>query len=202
MVEKQKWSTKKKVLVGFGILVVLAAVGNAGGKKAEADTAAPSGSAVAAQPSQPVAKPEAQAEPSFIAERKAFCKNYDDAPNDIKKSGIFSAYMSAVKGKGYSFEGVVAKVSKIETPHGGGHVLFTVDTSYGDVNNNALLQGNSNSYKIGQGSPLYEQIGNLANGQKIRVWATDVLPAHNPFSERVTICGDKWLAKFTKVEAL
>ena len=210
--EKKGMSTGKKVAIGMGVLIVLCALGRGGSDKptsnapAEAPPAAPQATAptTAAAPTPPPPPPEpaAPAEPEWVKARKDACAKYEEAPNEIKKSSVFSDYIKAAKAKQGTVENVRATLSGLETPQGGDEVWLKVATPYGEFNNNDILVGDSANRDIKKGTPLYNTAGELAEGASITITAANIIPAENPFSERLGVCGDDWIVKFTKIEAV
>lgn len=214
--EKQGMSTTKKVVIAMGVLIVLCAIGASGEKNesvtkpAEPPPAAPTVTAPAPAPtvaaeaaSTPSAPepPPAPTEPAWVTARKDACAKYDEAPNEIQKSAVFTEYINAAKAKQGSVENVRASLSELETPQGGAHVMLTMSTPFGEFNNNDILVTDRADREVKKGSPLYNAVGELAEGASVNLSATNIVPSENPFSERLGVCGDTWIVKFTKIEA-
>lgn len=186
-VTAQKGMSKtKKVLIGMGVLVVLCALG-----ASDDDTeSAPSSKATA---------PDANA-PDWFKARVEACGKYQAAANDITKSAIFNQYLEQAQFRSGTANKLRGVLSHIETPQGGSQVWIHVSTPYGVFDNNDMVVGHSEDREIQNGSSLYKTVGELAEGAAVFVSATDIVPFPNVFSERLGVCGDKWLAKFTDLE--
>lgn len=227
---KKKMGIVKMLLIGMGGLFALCIIGSvAGAGSKEKGSTPPTKSAAVAAPTPssapaptaptptPSATPEptpaaaaapaapaAPAEPAWVADRRAACQRYKDAPNEIKKSSVFSDYFAGLKGKNLGVEKLTGTVAGIETPQGGNEVWLKVETPYGTFTNNDALQStgfSSSTYDIKKGSPLYKAIGDLSEGAQVTVTLSNVIASKNPFSEQMGVCGDDWIAKFAKVEA-
>jgi hypothetical protein len=99
---------------------------------------------------------------------------------------------------------VSGTVSEIKTSKGGADVILKVDTPFGSFTNNDIFQRKNlfhGARDIKKGAALYGAIGALDVGAAVRISVTDVL-AEESFSEEDSLCGDRWLVKYTKVEAL
>jgi hypothetical protein len=210
--EEKKTSTKAKIAIGVGALVVLGSLGGKGGSKgkpadgsAPASAAtAPSNGAAAAPSSAPAAAPAPTAakaaapEPAFVTQRAEACKRYEAASNDIKKSAVYSELEKAAEGAGHRAEAFEGTIEEIKTPSAGGDsVLVKVRTPWGTFGNNDIFQGHKRGTK--KGSAVYNALGELEEGAKVRVSASMIVPEKG-FIEKNAVCGDDWLAKFDKIE--
>lgn len=97
-------------------------------------------------------------------------------------------------------ENVRATLSELETPQGGAHVLLTMSTPFGEFNNNDIFVDDRADRETKKGSPEYNAAGELAEGASVTISAANIVPSENPLSERLGVCGDKWIVKFTKIE--
>jgi hypothetical protein len=208
--EEKKMSTKTKIAIGVGALVVLASLGGKGGSKEKAaepsapgtaSAAAAPGAAPAANPGAAPAKavePAKVAEPAFVTQRAEACKRYEAATNDIKKSAVYSELEKAAESAGHRAENFEGTLEEIKTPAAGGDsVLVKVRTPWGTFGNNDIFQGHKRGTK--KGSPVYNALGDLEEGAKVRVSASMIVPEKG-FIEKNAVCGDDWIAKFDKIE--
>ena len=145
--------------------------------------------------------PPAPTEPEFVTARKEACAKYDEAPNEIKKSAVFSDYVRAAKAKQGMVTDVRGTLSGIETPQGGNEVWITVSTPLGEFTNNDILVGDKANRTVKKGSAIYNAVGEFAEGASVVVAAANIVPSENPFSERAGVCGDGWIVKYTAIEA-
>jgi hypothetical protein len=187
-----------KVAVGVGGLLMALACGGGGEKSTSTAPAAGGPAAADAKP----AEPAAPAEPEWVAARKAACAKYEEAPNEIKKSAVFSEYVEAAKAKQASIENIRATLSELETPQGGGSVLLKFSTPFGEFSNNGIFAGDKADRDVKKGSPIYNAAGELAEKAEVTLSASNIIPAVNPISERLGVCGDGWVVKYTKIEAV
>jgi hypothetical protein len=208
---KKRMGIVKILLLAMGGLFLLCVIGGvlSGGKRDKGVTSSatprpstPSAGAQAAVPGEAVAAPPAQppaapAEPAFVTLRKAACDRYKGAPNDIKKSTVFSEYEAAAKAKKGSLDGIIGTVKSIETPQGGAEVWVKIETPFGVLKN---MEGpfGSGAYDIKKGTAIYKAAGELAEGQQVKVTATAILP-EKVLTEESLVCDDTWLAKFTAI---
>jgi hypothetical protein len=208
--EEKKMSTKAKIAIGVGALVVLASLGGKGGTKdkaaessgpgtgpsAAAPNAAPA-AVTAAAPAKAV-EPAKVAEPAFVTQRAEACKRYEAATNDIKKSAVYSELEKAAESAGHRADSFEGTLEEIKTPAAGGDsVLVKVRTPWGTFGNNDIFQGHKRGTK--KGSAVYNALGELEEGAKVRVSASMIVPEKG-FIEKNAVCGDDWLAKFDKIE--
>ncbi|MBI5477540.1 MAG: hypothetical protein HY906_01720 [Deltaproteobacteria bacterium] len=140
----------------------------------------------AAKPAAPPA-----GELPFVVERSEFCEKYKAAPNQIKKSAVFNDYRKAAKAKRHAFKDVLGTVKDIKTPQGGGHVLFKVQVPFGEATNDGGLEYfGSTLYEIKKGTALYTKVGELKEGDQVKIGGANLVPSKNLFSEEQGVCGD------------
>jgi hypothetical protein len=193
-------STGMKAAIGLGAVLMALACGGGGEKSTSAAPAA--GEPAAASGAAAPAAPAAPAEPEWVAARKAACAKYEEAPNEIKKSAVFSEYVDGAKAKQASIENIRATLSELETPQGGGSVRLKFSTPFGEFTNNGIFTGDKVDRDVSKGSPLYNAAGELAEKAEVTLSASNIIPAVNPISERAGVCGDAWVVKYTKIEAV
>jgi hypothetical protein len=175
-------------------LVVLAALSFGSGDTDSSSSTSSTSDSGAAAPGTPA--------PEFVTLRREYCGKYKEASNDIKKSGVFEEYFTMAAAAGASVDGLAGTIGKIETPQGGDYVHVTVKTQYGSFNNNDALQSDTwdSPRKINKGTGLYSSFGALDEGTKVTFSGSMIVGEKNLFSEKLGVCGDDWLIKFTKVE--
>lgn len=149
-------------------------------------------------------RPPEKPAPAFVKQRNEYCSKYKAAPNDIKRSEVFTEYQKAAKKGRFTVTDMTGTVDEIETPSAGGSkVLLTVETKYGEFHNNDVMEVGpfkKSARKIGKGSKLYKVIGGLKEGQAVVFSGKMIVPDKNPFSEKTSVCGDKYLIQFTQIE--
>lgn len=192
-------------VLGMGLLCMLAL--GSGGKRKD-DTSRTSTSTSAAAPAatddKGGAKPADKASetkipaPDFVAKREGACTKYKAESNEIKASKVFTEYFAQAEAAGYKVENITGTIEKIETSHGGGDVTLEVKTEFGEFSSNDILQGDKRELK--KGSAIYNALAEMSVGDPVTFSAKMIVPSKNPFSEKVSVCGDKWLALFTSVK--
>lgn len=148
-------------------------------------------------------QPEPQiAQPDFVTERVLSCALYKKALNDIKRSENYSDYFDTTLLKPFYLKDIHGILRTLSTSRGGGIVLITVDTQFGTFGNNDMLQGGfvESRREIRKKSEIYNSIGRLAEGQKV-IFSGSLIMAEKELSEKMSLCGDGWLIKFTDIKA-
>lgn len=209
------YSTLAKVLsfvwLAIGVIVVsVSGKGDGGAASAGRGTPSPEATSVAPVPAAskdlsqatPRPAPAEPAKPEFVRTRHAACVQYKAAPNEIKKSAVFSDYTEVATKAPATVSNIAGTLDKIETPQGGGSVLIVIESDLGKFGNNDVLQGGimASKREIKKGTPLYKAIGELAEGKQVKFSGSLVIPEKNPLSEELGVCGDDWLIKFDKIE--
>lgn len=127
--------------------------------------------------------------PEFVKTRNDTCSKYKAAPNEIKKSAIFKEYKEAV-GK-YSVDGLSAKLTKLETTHGGGSLHLVISTSTSKFEQT----------DIDKSSPVYAMVSDLTEGDSVTFSAKDIHPNYGLLtSEEFFVCSEYWGTDFTSVK--
>jgi LEA14-like dessication related protein len=142
------------------------------------------------------------AEPDFVTERILSCALYKEALNDIKRSANYSDYFDTTLLKPFFLKDVPGILRTLSTSRGGGIVLITVDTQFGTFGNNDMLQGGfvESRREIRIKSDIYNDIGMLAEGQRV-IFSGNLIMAEKELTEKMSLCGDGWLIKFTDIKA-
>ena len=148
-------------------------------------------------------KPSPQiVQPDFVAERILSCALYEKALNDIKKSEIYSDYFRDTLIKPFFLKDIPGVLRTLSTSRGGGIVLISVDTQFGAFGNNDMLQGGfiESRREIRKRSKTYNMIGKLSEGQRV-IFSGSLIMAEKELTERMSLCGDGWLIRFTDIKA-
>jgi hypothetical protein len=169
---------------------------------AQAAAAAAQAQAAAAAEAQKAAQEAALAaarkQLQFVADRQAACSEYKQAANEIKASAVFSNYFDSAAHKPATLSNIPGVLKDISTVTGGGSVIITVTTEFGSFSNNVLFE---DKYELRKGTPVYKAVGELTEGAGVVVSLSNIVPEKNPFSERLSVCGESWNAKFTALRA-
>ncbi|MFA5058249.1 MAG: hypothetical protein WC485_09065, partial [Opitutaceae bacterium] len=189
------------VVLGLMIIMVVAAmprsnVQQPAGIAVQADAGAAKTPEVVAPPEPKIPKPD------FVLERMEACERYKQATNDIKRSEIYTNYFKQTEIKSRQVKDMSGVLKKMATSRGGGIVLLTVDTAVGVFGNNDMMQGGflKSRREIKKGSKLYNSIGDLTEGQRV-TFSGGLIIAEKETTEKMSICGDGFLIKFTEVKA-
>ena len=136
---------------------------------------------------------------AFVAERQRSCLEYRAASDAKKKTKLFSRYAKAAKQKSYSVASVQATVTDIETTADTGRISLTVSTPFGECTNRDLWAVNS-AYHVEKGTPLYEAIEGLADGDEVTVSLALVKPWLDDVFQEESVCGKRWVVQYTRLE--
>lgn len=169
-----------------------------------APTPAPAPAPAPAAAPTPETAPAAPTVPAFVVDRQSACETYKSAKNEIQASETFTQYLARAGAKRARLDKVAGTLRQIETSHGGGTVLVKVETEYGTFTNNDALQENllgDKQYEIRKGSPLYKSLAAFAEGAPVLVTLAGIVPQRNMFSEKLSVCGDDWVAQFVSIQA-
>jgi len=189
------------LLAGF-VLLAYGSSDSGGGGGSESSSSGETGGESGGDTSASAEK-EKVPDPEFVTVRKDHCTKYKDASNEIKKSNVFTEYTELAKAAGYTVEDLECTVAGIDTPQGGGEVWLEVNTPFGKFTNSLPMEEIFDSPRaVKKGTALYNTIGEFEEGAKVRISASMIIPSPNPFSEKLSVCGDDWIVKYTKVEPI
>lgn len=187
--------------LGWCAIVILGMLG--GGEEAppapEAPSAsvqylpAPSAPAPSAEPpsvasaSQEEPAPESQL--PWVQKVRQRCDEYDDAPNDIKKSAIFrSVERLLAKTRVSQTQGILQSLS---TNQGGRRLSLTIDVGDVQFSTESLMK------PIKRGTKVYAQATELEEGECVQFSARGLRASS--LRERSQVCDTEYFARFTDV---
>jgi hypothetical protein len=173
-----KFSKGARIGVTLGWLVLIGIGGANGG----ASSRSSSGSSKSADS-------EAAGLP-FISEVKANCDKYKSAPNDIKKSAIFTANEETLST--VSLKDVRGVLKSMRTTQGGGELSIRIDVGEVEFKTESLFAA------IKKGTPVYDAVTDMTVDQCV-VFSAEGLKASSVV-EKSKVCDTEYFAKFTSVK--
>jgi hypothetical protein len=130
----------------------------------------------------------------FVSALAGYCRAYDGAPNQIKKSAVFREAQGVLQGE--RIRGVQGTLRTMSTNQGGSEVDLTVrvSTTQGDVDftTESLMEG------IRKGSRVYNQAAEMREGECVVISADRVRSA--AVFEREQVCDKDFFVRFTDVQ--
>lgn len=136
------------------------------------------------------------------------CEDYDEAPNDIRKSDIFRDHVARLRE--LQLEGIRGTLRELATPQGGDNVRIEVE-----VRRPELERGDPGSRRIEtttfrppvlggipRGSDVYEQAASMTVGDCVVFDADRIEPSGFALSERSKVCDpDEFVVRFRSLRA-
>lgn len=139
----------------------------------------------------------------FIETVQDYSSQYDAAPNELKKSSVAKKRMDAfakLKGDPRKISGWYGTIEKLGT-NGDGDAFITIKLLVDNITvstwNNSFSDAGSNTL-IKNGSPLYEAISEMAEGNVVMF--SGALGKIKNVTEKGKMTEPDFLFKFTKVE--
>lgn len=142
---------------------------------------------------------------SFIETVQDYSTQYETAPNELKKSTVSRKRLEAIsklKGDTRKISGWYGMIEKLGT-NGDGDAYLTIRLLVDNITvgtwNNSLSDFNSKSL-IKNGTPLYEEISEMAEGNVVMF--SGALGKPKNVTEKGTMTEPDFLFKFSKVEKI
>ncbi|WP_336341786.1 hypothetical protein [Pseudomonas atacamensis] len=139
----------------------------------------------------------------FIETVQDYSAQYEAAPNDLKKSTVARKRLDALsklKGDPRKISGWYGTIEKLGT-NGDGDAFMTIKVLVDNITfstwNNSLSDSGSNTL-IKNGTPLYDQISEMAEGNVVMFSGAIGKPKN--ITERGKMTAPDFLFKFSKVE--
>jgi len=128
---------------------------------------------------------------NWIKKQKNLCKDYVNAPNEIKKSNIFRETVALLRNS--SVNNGTGTLTRISTNQGGSYVSIIIK-----VGNDIEFASKGFSSPILRGSNVYKQIENLSEGSCVKFSASEI--EVGSVLEQSKVCDLEYYAEFTSVK--